>query len=155
MAYTEKQIQEGLQVILRSMEVFDDPCVVINDWRLLDQSNQDAPYAIIVTADTFDSRQDTRTATNNYDVPIVIAVRFSEWSTSLNELRDVRQAILDTFNTTGTSRAAGLSEGITIDRIYSASPITPYYDKFLSSEQQAVSDPVFVTQEIILEVRQF
>ncbi len=152
---SEAAIQAGVQTILRAMAEFADADVVINDYRILDQSTLEAPYAIIGTSDDFESRQDTREEVNRWSIPVTLVERFTDWATSLNNLRDRRQAIIDKFNALLGERAAGLSGSLTCDVIRGDGPIVPRYPPDLQPGHDQEAMPVFLSQDIILEFEEF
>jgi len=151
---TEKSVQEGIQTSLRSMSEFADADIVINDWTILDNSTSKAPYVLIENADEFDSRQDSVTANTRWQVKITLIEVFTKWSTTLNNLRTRRQAIIDKINAVGTARSAGQT-ATTIDRVYSLGPIGYIYDSYIPEDQIEEALPAYVTQAIGLDVEEF
>lgn len=152
---SELAIQEGIQDILQAMSEFADADVVINDWGLLDQSNSNAPYVIISNADDFVSRQDVKTPETTWQIPVTLCEAFSDWPTTLNNLRARRQAIIDEFNTVGDNRSANGLAAVTIDEIRNDGPIQPYYGPYVPAEAQAEVLPQFLNQTLILTVQEF
>ena len=54
---SEKALQEALQTTLRTLPGWNSQVtVVINDWRIMDGSLENAPYALIETADSVTSQ---------------------------------------------------------------------------------------------------
>lgn len=151
---SEKSVQEALQDLLQSMPEFADADVVINDWRVFDQYVGDAPYAIIANANDFRARQDTKTANTKWFVPVALVMNFVEWDTTMNALRDLRQAVVDLMNTSD-SRSADGQNGVTIDLVRSDTPITPWYPPYTRAEDMADAVPQFIFQRIILEVEEW
>ncbi len=152
---SELAVQQGLQTIIRNLAEFADTDVVINDWTILDGGVAGAPYIIIFTADTFRARQDTETRQTWWNVPVRMVEAFTDWTTTLNNFRARRQAILDAMNATGTARAAGQSTAVTIDEIRSEGPITPYYDPYLAAEQLPEATPIYLYQDLIFVTEEF
>ena len=152
---TELLIQEGIQDVLQAMSEFADADVVINDWGVLDQNTTAAPYTIISNADTFKSRQDVQTAETDWEIPVTLCEAFSDWPTTLNNLRTRRQAIVDSFNAVGSARSANGQTATTVDELRSGGPITPYYGPYIRGEELAEAMPQFLTQTILFVVREY
>jgi tryptophan 2,3-dioxygenase len=153
-ASSETAIQLGIKTAIQSMIEFADADVVINDWSILDQSSQAAPYVIIENADNFRSMQITQTPENTWDIPITLIERFIDWTTSLNNFRDRRQAIIDKINSGDERSANGLS-GVTIDEIRSDGSIGQIFLAYLTPEQQVEALPTFLSQRIVLVTKEF
>jgi hypothetical protein len=151
---SEAAIQAGIQAALQAMSEFDDADIVINDWGILDQSSLKAPYVIIENSDSFRSVQDVQTPENTWNIPITLIERFTDWSTTLNNLRARRLAIIQKINS-GDERSAGGISGVTIDEIYADGPIRQVYPAYLTVEQQSEALPAFLSQRIILVAKEF
>jgi hypothetical protein len=153
MAVSESTVQTALQTALRAMSDFADTDVTINDWGVLDGSNANAPYAVIENSDDFESRQDTQTATNNWNIPVNIFVRLAAdtWATALNSFRDTRQNVLDAANT-GTVRSASGQAGIDIKTITPEGKIGYIYDAAADPEY---ATPQFIVQRMIFHCEEF
>jgi hypothetical protein len=149
---SEQTIAEGIQDILQAMDDFASADVVINDWTILDGPRKSAPYVIIETSDDFVSRQDGSSQVEVWQIPCHLFTRFQKWETALNNFRDTRQNIINEFNAVGTSRAAGQSGMTDAREIRNDGPITYWYEKYLTQEEQEVADPIFVMQPMIFEV---
>lgn len=152
---SEATIQSGIQTTLQAMSEFADADIVINEWGILDQAVTGAPYVIITNSDSVDSRQDTRTANTKWSIPITLYEAFTDWATSFNNFRTRRQAIIDAYNGTSTARSAGITSGVTIDRIRNDGDIGFYFDKTLSDEELRVAMPIFLYQTLILEAEEY
>jgi hypothetical protein len=151
---SELTIQQGFQTAIRAMSEFANADVVINDWRILDASVMNGPWVIIENSDAFDSRQDTVEPETTWNIPINLMEPFTEWQTTLNNLRARRQAIIDKINS-GNSRSAGGLEGTTVDRIRNDGDIMPVYDPYVSEATRHEAMPIFLTQRIVLEATEF
>lgn len=151
---SEATVQAGIQDTLQAMSQFADADVTINDWSILDQGTSAAPYVIIRNANQFTARKDTYTANTKWDIPIELYERFTDWPTTLNALRDDRQAIIDAFNANSSVRSAGLS-GVTVDEIRAASDVTEVYPPGIDPRQQPDALPMFVAQLFILTAEEF
>lgn len=149
----ETAVQAAIQTTLKAMSEFADADVVINDWSILDQSSLAAPYVIITNAADINEARDTTDAQTAYTVPVTLVERFTNWADTLNGLRNRREAIFNAF--TGAARSANGLEGTNFTRVRTASPILEYYDRGLSSEQLAVALPVFLQQDIAIDVEEF
>lgn len=148
---SEQTIQTAIQTTLGALANFQPGAVVINDWRRLDGSLQLSPYAIIETADQFNSRQDSVTPVTQWVIPVTILVRFTDWPESYNALRDLRQAIIDGFNTVGDDRSPGAG-AVLASVIRSDGPVGEWYDNYNGQPGPA---PIFITQRLVLEVEEF
>lgn len=158
MTTTEAAIQAGIQTGLQALAAFNGASIVINDWGVLDQSSALAPYVIISTADEFEARKDTAATQTRWTIPLELCERFTDWPTTLGNIRDRRQAIIDQFNSVTippAMRAAGGIEGLTIDRVFSGGPIAAYYDRYLTAAQMAEALPIFLRQTILLECQEY
>ena len=149
---SEQSIHTATQATLKSIESFQNASIVINDWTVLDDSTQNAPYVIIQTADEFRSEQPTMSVKTRWDVYLNLIVRFEDDETTYNEVRRLRQTIIDEFNLVGGNRSAGGAENVTADVIRNGSDILGRYDRNIGNDPEA--DPLFLGQLIILEVRE-
>src|SRR5579859_7400979 len=109
MAISEATIQTALQTTLQALPAFGAAAVVINNWSILDQSIQNAPYVIITTADNFDLLLTAPTSPRSYQIPITLVQAFVDWTTTLGNLRDRRQAVVDGIDNGSLATAGGLS----------------------------------------------
>lgn len=156
MTSTEAAIQAGIKAEIAELAAFADADVVINDWAILDNTTENAPYIIIQTAEEFESRMDTVEPENTWSIIVAVFVRFVEWKTSLDDLQTRRQAILDRFNTAGiNARSADGIEAVSIDRIYAASAIEPYFDPYLHEDEISEATPIYLYQVMIFETREW
>jgi len=156
MAVSEETIQEALQAGFQAMSAFADADVVINNWDILDNSVENAPYVIIENADGFVSMQDTVIARNDFVIPFTLVVKLGadSWTTALLSFRDTRQAVIDAMNT-GTLRTAGGQAGINIRRVRNDGPIGYIYPPYVTPEEAAESTPLFVSQRLVAECEEF
>jgi len=152
---SEKAIQEGIQDTLQAMSEFATADIVINDWNILDQTIANAPYVRIENSDAFTSRQDATSSEEVWEIPVTIIVAFTEWTTSLDSLRDLRQAIIDEFNTVGGNRSAGGTAATTADIIRSGGPLLQVFDPYNEPEHNQESLPIFLAMPLIFEFREF
>lgn len=152
---TEKQIQEAVQTALLSMSEFDAGDVTINDFDVMDKAADNAPYAIIMNSENFDSRQDTKTVTGTWNVQIRLVVKLAEltWKTALDNFRDARQAIVDKI--AGSVRSGNTLPGLDIKRVYAGGGLNFIYDGYVDAETLANATPAFVSQDLILESELF
>ena len=152
---SEATIQTGIQTQIQAMAEFADADVKINDWSILDQGNAAAPYVIISDADTFVSRQDSKTAVTTWEIVVTLCEAFTDWTTTLNNLRTRRQALIDNFNAVGDARSADGLAAVTVDEIRSEGPITPYYGPYLRADDMAEALPQFLNQSMIFVTQEF
>lgn len=152
---SEVLIQQGIQTQIRAMAEFADADVVINNWGILDQSVENAPYVIISNSDTFRSKQDVKTAETTWEIPVTLFEAFTDWETTENNFRTRRQAIIENFNAVGDARSADGLDAVTVDEIRSEGPITPYYGVYLTDEQMAEATPQFLYQTLIFSTEEY
>lgn len=155
---SEAEIQAGIQTVLRELDYFEDTDVVINDWTVMDQSLDRAPYAIIFTSGDFSSRQDSYTAQDNYTLPVmlIVALGARSWEVSYNEFQSVRQTVLNKFNANGsTARSANGIDGLNIMRIFSLTEISYVFPQGVDPDIMPDATPDFITQVLGFEVEQF
>ncbi len=151
---SEQTIQEDIQDTIQAMSQFSSTDVVINDWSILDGEVVAAPYIIIENSDQVVSRQDVKTANTRWDIPITLIVQFVDWTASLNEFRNRRQALINQFNGTDDYRSAGTS-ATTANVIRSDGPIDYIYDVYGDPEIVQEAEPVFISQRILFEFEEF
>lgn len=152
---SEKALQEGIQAVIQDISAFDNADVAINDWTLLDQSTDHAPYVRIENADTFNSRQDVKSPDNTWPIPVTLIEAFDGWETTLNNFRNRRQAIIDEFNTVSSHRSANGLNATTIDSIRSDSPIVYVYESYGDEKIRPEQTPIYIQQTMIFEAREF
>lgn len=152
---SELSIQTAAQTTIRSMDAFADADVTINDWRVLDGSVANAPYVIIESADEFTSDQTVMTPDTRWTMKVWLFERFTEWKTTLDNFTTRRQAIIDEFNEVGSNRAAGGAAATDANPIRSGSAILPYYDPQTPANLIPESDPIYLYQLLLLDVREF
>jgi len=152
MAQTEKAAQEGLQTLIQAMPEFLNASVTINDWSVLDGSAQASPFVIIENSDDFDARQQTVSPETDWYIPCWLVVTFTDWKPTLDILRDMRQALIGMLNT-DANRALSIPEGMIMNRIRSAIPITPMYDPYQENPEESL--PLFLYQRFVFEITFF
>jgi hypothetical protein len=150
---SESTLQADLQrELLRLTSTFSSGDVTIGDWSVLDGSSQAAPFAIIEMADGFSMIDIQGERSNTWPIPFTILVAFSDWDTSMTAIRDLRETILNALvkveNYTATS--AGLGWGLRT--IAAGTGISEVYDRY--QENAAESLPVYLSQQIVLEVEE-
>lgn len=153
----ETTIQSGISSALVATTKFATGSVTINDWDILDSSAQVyAPFAIIENSDVFDAQQTTVTDTTQWNVPVTLIGRVDaqKWKASLDAFRDLRQAVIDLFNT-GSYRSVGSLSGIDVQSIHNGGDIGFIYPTYASPDIVAESTPSFVSQQIIIECVEF
>lgn len=154
MTSSEATIQGIIQTIIQGIAGFATASVTINDWSVLDGPVENAPYAIIQTADEFASVKEGFTPNNYWEIRVILYAGFENWDTGFNNFRDARQALLDKFNAQDSSRSLGLA-GTNIREIKSDGPIQPYYSMYLEFQEMMESDPIFLFQTIVLSLEEF
>jgi hypothetical protein len=152
----EAALQTAMQTAIQTISAFASASVVINDWSVLDGSIQNAPYVIITTADEFHSVQDVKSpnSTDRLRMPITLVEAFIDWPTTLGNLRDRRQAIIDEINS-GSVRSAGGLSGLSLDDIRNAGLIVPYHAPGNDPKNNPEAEPQFLMQTILLTYSEF
>ena len=144
---SEKALQEALQITLRTLPGWNSQVtVVINDWRIMDGSLENAPYALIETADSVTSQLDQMIPVTNWQIPVTLFCRFTDWQETYNQMRDLRQAALNEI--------AG-NEHFTdwlVNVVRTEGPIGEWYDPHQNPANNPM--PIFVTQRLILEIEE-
>lgn len=151
---SEKAIAAGVRAAIQSLAEFEDVDVVENDYSILDQSLQNAPYTIIGTSDEFISEQDVETPETSWELPLTLVEVFVDWPTTLGNIRDRRQAIIDKINSDDARSAGGL-EAVSINEIRSAGPLLPTYPPWLDRDLEPASDPIYIMAPMILVCEEF
>ncbi len=150
---SEKQTQEFIQARLRELAVFADEDVVIDDWRPLDGSTVNLPYANIRTAGSFRQRQDTPSGVKTeWSIPVIVFVWFDDWHVSLPAMRDLRQAILDLFR--DDNRAIQPGKHHYVSEI-NGSEIASVFHPDTKADQRAEAMPLFLAQELTFLVEEY
>lgn len=147
---SEQAIAEGIQDVVQTIAAFDDDSVVISDWGILDGSLDNAPYLRIDVSEDMVHRQDAKSITTTWYIPAMLMVEYTDWDTSMIELRNRRQDIVDAF--VGTNRSPGSDSNSYTDlkEIRTNSPVVLIYDHYVEKESDA--EPIMLGQELIFEV---
>jgi hypothetical protein len=150
---SEATIASGIQTILQGMSEFSSADVSINDWGILDGERNQAPFAIIVTADDFTATFQTNTGNRSWAIPVLLFEDWVDWDTTLVAFKTTRQAIIDKFNTSGGNQvSAGGLEATQITAMRSNSPIEPYFLPYNAANLTGESQPDYLVQEIVFDV---
>ena len=144
---SEKALQESLQTTLQALTGWSAVKVVINDWRILDGSRTSAPYAIIETADSFNSNQLAMIPVVNWQIPVTIFVAWQDWGEAYDSFRDLRQAVIDGIADSGDFANKYLVNAIRNDGI-----IGEWLDPYQNADANPM--PIYVTQRLILEIEE-
>lgn len=156
--HLEADLMSGLQGVLQGMAEFSAPDVVVNNWTVLDQAGAaaDAPFAILMTADSFESRMDTAVSQDTWQLPVRFYVAFDDWASALTAYRNLRDAVLATFNDPATNaRSLGGIEGVSVNVIRADGPVTPYYLVYTPSDQVPEATPSWLYQDVVFELETF
>lgn len=155
---SELQIIEGIQDVIQTVTThFAADDVVINDWSILDQSADKAPYFRLETSEEWASNHamgTTEHATYTIVGYQIHRLANRDWDTVLNEVITIRRAILDAFNTPGTGWAGGL-DGVIVRRIRANGTRQDIYEPYISESQIAESTPQFISYPWAFEVETF
>jgi hypothetical protein len=147
---TEKAIAEHIQTQVRTLADFQDDSVTINDSRYLDGPIELAPFFSVYTANQFDSQQSQCPGIITYDMACVLIVEFTDWQTSMDLFRDIRQTIIDRF-TTSNPTAINIS-GVAIPSIKGIRAATDITGITYSEGQ---TFPVYLEQFFVITVEQY
>lgn len=139
---------------MRAMDEFADADVTINDWGVLDGARENAPYAIIETSDDYITKKDGSVATDNIKIIVHLFVAFLDYTSALNEFRDLRDAVKTQVND-GNNRSVNGLPGLRIPSIRNGGKIEGLYRKGLSPEQIRGANPVYLWQPQIFEIQTF
>ena len=143
---SEKTIQTALKTTLESLTDWHNVTVIINDWSILDGSLDHAPYALIETADSVTNQLDNMIPVTLWQIPVTLFCRFTDWQATYNQIRDLRQAVLD---------EVAINEHFAdwlVNVARSEGPIGEWYDPHQNPANNPA--PVFVTQRLVLEVEE-
>jgi hypothetical protein len=144
---SEATLQQSLKRTLQALSGWQEVTVVINDWHILDGSLDNAPYALIETADSFAALQDRMIPVINWQIPVTLLCRFTDWGETYNQMRDIRQAIINEI-----AANSEFSTCYLVNVVRSDTGIGEWYDPHQSSELDRM--PIFITQRIILEIEE-
>lgn len=151
---SEATIAAGIKAALQAMSEFDDVDVVEMEYGILDQTTLAAPYVIIGASDDFLSAQDAPSAETTWDLPVTLVEAFSDWETTLGNIRTRRQALIDKINS-GDVRSAGGLEAVSIDEVRSGGPLQPVYGNWIDPELEPETDPIYIMAPMILVCEEF
>jgi hypothetical protein len=150
---SEATLQADLQrELLKLTSLFSAGDVVICDWTVLDGSSQNAPYAIIDTADTFDVADIVATSSTVWQIPFDLVIRFTDWDTSRLAMRDARATIIAALMKTENYAQASAALAWGLRGISAGTSVEEIYDRY--NENTAESLPAFLSQTINLEVEE-
>lgn len=143
---------EGLQGAAQELAILSDADVVINDFSVFDQWVGLSPYLIIGSSDQFEARRDSSAAQTTWTIGATLIEQFVDWKTSLDNLRDHRQLIINKWNADDHRTAGGLS-GVDVRVIRSETPILPWFYPYQENTQETF--PVFLYQDWGIDVEEF
>jgi hypothetical protein len=144
---SEKALQEALKTTLETLPGWNsNVTVIINDWHILDGSLDNAPYALIETADSVVAQLDQMIPVTDWQIPVTLFIRFVDWQETYDQLRDLRQSMLDEIAGNEYFR------GYLVNVVRTEGPIGEWYDPHQNPDTNPA--PVFVTQRLVLEVEE-
>lgn len=148
---SEATLQTDLQrELLRLTATFSTGDVTINDRSILDGANNNAPYVVIDSADTFRLEKIQEQWATVWSIPFMLAVKFTDWDDSRSSLSTVRQTVLDAIKNVEDYLDASAMLAFGLQVINSETPIGEIYDRYLEEGVEAL--PVFLAQRITLQV---
>ena len=148
---TEAVLQADLQrELLKLTTTFSSGDVTINDRSILDGANNNAPYVVIDSADTFRAELIQTEWQVTWTIPFMLAVKFTDWDTSRISFSAVRQTVLTALMDVEHYADASALLGFGLQAINTESPIGEIYDRYLEEAVEAL--PVFLAQRIALQV---
>jgi hypothetical protein len=146
---SETTVQAALQTALQGMSEFDNADVTVNDWGILDGPVSNAPYAIIESSDTFNVQWSmSAVMESSWQIPFTLIVAFTDWDTSLNNFRVIRQAVIDMLDGSTDTTLGGA-----VRRVRSDGPIGQIYS--VEVVDPAYATPAFLSQRIIVEMIEY
>jgi hypothetical protein len=148
---SEAVLQADLQrELLRLTATFSAGDVTINDRGVLDGANDNAPYVVIDSADTFRAELIQTEWNITWTIPFMLVVKFIDWDTSRTALSTVRQTVLTALMDVEKYSDASALLAFGLQSINSETPIGEIYDRYLEEAVEAL--PVFLAQRITLQV---
>lgn len=146
---TELAVLESIQAAILTLDDFETGDVSINDWRVLDQSTQRAPYVILETADDLAVTQLASGFVyfTTWSVPFTLVERFVDWRESYDALRDRREAVFGAI-------VANVGTGLYVAAIRSDGPVSEIFATGADPANSVDALPVFVAQRFIVEVQE-
>lgn len=156
---SEATIQTALQTLIQGLAAFGNADVVINDWGLLDDGVNGAPYFILESSDDFTSVQTAKVEQTTYQLKGYLFENFTTWKETLDNLTTRRDALLTLFNDSSTgARMAGSvnadEKAVNIEEIRAGSGVTPWYYHYMSAEEAANATPQYLWQLLIFTARE-
>ena len=139
--------QSAVRDTIQALAAFADVDVVINDYTILDGPVTNAPYVIIgnvVTARITERMGGIEEGT--LELPFAIYEAFDGWETSLNNLRDREDAVINGFN--GSAWSANGAAGVSIQFVRLEARLELYEP----GVEEPMSDPVFLVRPVVLEM---
>ena len=149
---TEAAVLTALETSLQTLSAFGATDVVIDDYAIFDDYAGNSPYVILSISDTFNSRMDTASDQNRWELGLMLALEWTGWKATLDTFGTRRQEIIDLFNS-GSVRSAGGIEALDISEIRSNGPILPRFPPYVENLQEAT--PLFLFQEMIVIAEEF
>lgn len=146
-------IVEAIQTIFLGMSEFASQSVVISYWDIFDESEADAPWVLINRAGLQQGIDNTFGCDGNtWTVDVGIWIPFNKWEDDLEQLSQLRDAVLSEFTVKRNLETTALTASLnTIADLTPAFPFTPYYliDDGTSMPDMIHLDMVFtiITQE--------
>lgn len=148
MTITQLQLQTGLKTGLDAVSGFNSAAQIEGDERL-DVSVQMLPYAIILTAQSYDLTPAMGgRVVGTFIIPVIMFFEFdNDWQTSRNAVRNLETAVIEYFSANGAMWAANGLSGVSLQRI-SAQDIGGVYP----ADGGTDALPVFLTRTIDFEL---
>ena len=149
---SEAVLQADLQrELLKITSLFSAGDVVINNWKILDQGNAQAPYVIIEHAEVFVTKFVRSQWSTEWNIPFSLVETFTDWDTTRNLVSVHRATILAALlDTDHYSEASGLL-AFGISEIHGNSEV-PVYDRYPENTVEAI--PVFLAYRMSLIVQE-
>ena len=146
----QSALQGAVQTVIRNLSDFSNADVVINDYSILDGPVSNAPYVIIenvLTANITEGMGGVEQG--ELELPFGIYEPFVDWETTLNNLRNREDAVVNGFN--GDDWSANGMSGVSIQFVRLDNTIE-IHDP---AAERSISDPVYVMRPVVLQMELF
>ena len=114
---TQAQLQAGLKAGLDAVSGFNSNAQIEGD-GLLDGSVEALPYAMILTAQSYDLFPAMGRVVGTYVIPVIMFFEFVDWQETRNAVRNLETAVIEYFHSTNRGMwAANKLSGVKLNSI--------------------------------------
>lgn len=154
-ATLQADLQRELLTITGSFSAGD---VTINDMDVLSGPTDNAPYAIVETADDFELELIDTQWSNTWQIPLLLVVFFTDSDAAQNALTTLRDAVIAKLLNKGGFSASSSKLTWGLRGIRNAGPTDYIYDsaKVRAAEDQDLEPPLptYITQRLVATVQE-